>query len=169
VPRAVAFEHRIAAAVADPGVWDVSTSWTAQFPPPMLELLAAGQKAAFDRAIREASPRELATLTFRMRPYGFSSAYDTIKAAQTYTLAGVVDGIRCPMLITDPQGEHFWPGQSQRLYDALPGPKTLARFTAAEGGDLHCEPKATGLRAQRIFDWLDATLPPGAPAARPAK
>ena len=36
VPRAVAFEKRIAAAIADPGVVDVSTSWTATLPPPMI-------------------------------------------------------------------------------------------------------------------------------------
>ena len=62
------------------------------------------------------------------------------------------------MLICDPDDEAFWPGQSQQLYDALSGPKTLVKFTAAEGADLHCEPKAPGLRAQRIFDWLDDTL-----------
>jgi hypothetical protein len=44
VPRAVAFEKRIAAAIADPGVVDVSTSWTAALPKPMLELPKAGRK-----------------------------------------------------------------------------------------------------------------------------
>ena len=39
VPRAAAFEKRIAAAIADPGVVDVSTSWTASLPPPLLALL----------------------------------------------------------------------------------------------------------------------------------
>jgi len=77
---------------------------------------------------------------------------------QGYNLADVAKQIRCPMLITDAEGEQFWPGQSQKLYDALSGPKTLLKFTAAEGADLHCEPKAPGLRAQRIFDWLDQTL-----------
>src|SRR5919199_1122123 len=48
VPRAVAFEKRIAAAVADPGVIDVSASWTATLPPPMRELLKAGRKDEFD-------------------------------------------------------------------------------------------------------------------------
>jgi hypothetical protein len=28
----------------------------------------------------------------------------------------------------------------------------------AEGADWHCEPKALGLRDQRVFDWLDETL-----------
>jgi cephalosporin-C deacetylase-like acetyl esterase len=48
VPRAVAFEKRIAAAIADPGVVDVSTSWTASLPKPMIELLKAGRKEQFD-------------------------------------------------------------------------------------------------------------------------
>ena len=48
VPRAVAFEKRIAAAIADPGVVDVSTSWTATLPPPMLQLLKGGRKSEFD-------------------------------------------------------------------------------------------------------------------------
>lgn len=65
------------------------------------------------------------------------------------------------MAITDPEQEQFWPGQSRELYEALEGPRELIRFSAAEGAESHCEPKATGLRAQRIFDWLDATLQGG--------
>ena len=161
VPRAVAFEPRIAAAVADGGVWDVSTSWTDRLPPELVQLLDAGDKATFDAAIDEVmrqDPEMAAAVAFRTRPYGLPTLFDTIQAARQYTLAGVAQRIRCPLLITDPEGETFWPGQSQQLYDALPGPKALVQFTAAEGGDLHCEPKAPALRAQRIFDWLDATL-----------
>jgi hypothetical protein len=162
VPRAVAFEYRVAAAIADPGVWDVSTSWTAHLPPELKALLAAGDKAAFDAALQEGFEEdpELAGLqTFRSRPYGFASPYDAFKATEAYTLTGVADRIRCPMFIADPDGEQFWPGQSQQLYDALRSPNVLVPFTVAEGGDLHCEPKNPGLRAQRMFDWLDATLP----------
>ncbi|MBV9543255.1 MAG: prolyl oligopeptidase family serine peptidase, partial [Chloroflexi bacterium] len=163
VPRAVAFEHRVAAAVADPGVWDVSTSWgLAKFPPPLLQLFNAGNKTAFDQALQQglaSDPAAAATLAFRSRPFGFSSAFDTYTAVKQYALTNdIVDQIRCPMLIASPEGEQFWPGQSEQLYQALPGPKTLVAFTRAEGADLHCEPKAPGLRAQRIFDWLDATL-----------
>lgn len=46
VPRAVAFEKRIAAAIADPGVVDVSSSWTATLPPPLLELLKAARPSS---------------------------------------------------------------------------------------------------------------------------
>ena len=167
VPRAVAFEHRIAAAVADPGVMDVSTSWTRHLPPEMIALLDGGQKEQFDGYFFEGvDDATKAIYAFRARPYGLSSPYEVYRAVRQYTLAGIADGIRCPMLICDPEGEGFWPGQSQQLYDALPGPKTLVTFTAAEGADLHCEPKAPGLRAQRIFDWLDATLSVSGPDQR---
>ena len=162
VPRAVAFEPRIAAAVADPGVVDVSASWFAYLPPPMRQLLAAGQKEEFDRYMAEGlqdDPVAAGTLRFRMRPYGVRSYYDAYKLVEQYRLGDdVLQRIRCPMLVTDPDGEQFWPGQSQQLYEALPGPKELVRFTAAEGADLHCEPKTPGLRARRIFDWLDSVL-----------
>lgn len=159
VPRAVAFEKRVRAAIADPGVVDVSTSWTAALPPPMLDLLKAGHKDAFDSYMtRSLDPAFKAALAFRMRPYGFGSYYDTFKATMDYNLADVVGKIECPILITEPENEAFWPGQSRRLYDALTSPKTLVPFSKAEGADLHCEPKSYGLRDLRVFNWLDAVL-----------
>jgi Prolyl oligopeptidase family len=158
VPRAVAFEHRIAAAIADPGVTAVATSWLDHLPQPMLDLLQSGQKETFNQEMSEGSPDLKAMLRFRMRPYGLSSPYDVFKAMNAYSLKNVAGKIRCPMLITDPEGEQFWPGQSQALYEMLTCPKTLVRFTAEEGADVHCEPKAPGLRDLRVFDWLDETL-----------
>jgi hypothetical protein len=161
VPRAVAFERRIAAAVADPGVCDVSTSWFSHLPQDMQKLLERGQKEEFDGYIKEVMQTSASvryTVRFRMRPYGTDSPYEAYKLVRQYKLDGVADKIRCPMLVTDPDNEQFWPGQSRRLYKALTCPKELVSFTAAEGADSHCEPKALGLRNQRIFDWLGETL-----------
>jgi hypothetical protein len=158
IPRALAFENRVAAAIADPGVVDVSTSWVANLPQPMRELLRAGRKAEFDGYISKSSPADLATLRFRMRPFGFTSPYDTFKASQDYNLKDVAGRIRCPMLITAPQNESFWPGQSQKLFDMVTSPKQLIPFTASDGADLHCEPQGFGLRDLRVFNWLDRTL-----------
>jgi hypothetical protein len=106
-----------------------------------------------------ASSPMAATQAFRSRPYGFSSAFDNFTAVRQYALTDeLAKQISSPLLVTDPEGEQFWPGQSKKLYDALPGQKLLVPFTRAEGADLHCEPKAPGLRAQRVFDWLDVTL-----------
>ncbi len=46
VPRAVAFDKRIAAAIADPGVVDVSTSWTVSLPPPLLATVQVGPEGS---------------------------------------------------------------------------------------------------------------------------
>ena len=97
------------------------------------------------------------TLAFRMRPYGLETPYDVFEALRVYYLDGVAERIERPLFVTDREGEKFWPGQAQKLHGALRGPKELVRFTPEEGADGHCE-KALGLREQRIFDWLHATL-----------
>jgi dienelactone hydrolase len=155
VPRALAFEHRYAAAAADPGVVDVSESWTRHLPPEMLELLASGQDAAFDAAMAEieSSPDDARTWRFRARPYGVQGYAATYREVEKYTVADVAGRITTPLLITDPEGEQFWPGQPERLAALVPD-STLVRFTAAEGADGHCEPLGRALAAQRVFDWL---------------
>jgi hypothetical protein len=156
VPRALAFEKRIAAGIADPGVVDVSTSWTKNLPPPLLALMKAGRKAEFDQYLgKSLTPRARATLSFRMRPFGYTSYFDTYRAVLGYNLQEIAQNIRCPILITSPVDEAYWPGQSKQLYDLLTCPKKLQEFSQAEGADLHCEPKGTGIRDLRIFNWLD--------------
>jgi pimeloyl-ACP methyl ester carboxylesterase len=164
VPRAVAFERRIAAAVADPGVWDVGGSWRSHIPKTMLKELAEGERDKFNRNMdwgTRFSRSTRGSLAFRMRPFQLETPFDVYKALEEYTLDGVAERIECPILITDPEHEQFWPGDPEKLYEAVSTPsekKTLVRFTAAEGADSHCEPRALGLRDQRVFDWLDATL-----------
>jgi hypothetical protein len=162
VPRAVAFEDRIAAAVADPGVVDVSEAMTSQLPASMRKLLEQGNQKKFDSELHlvERFSKSLRyTMKFRSLPYGTSSPFEMFKLAGEYRLdAETAKQIRCPLLITDPENEQFWPGQSQRLAELVGGSATLMPFTAAEGADGHCEPRAPVLRAQRIFDWLDEQL-----------
>ena len=124
-------------------------------------MLDDGDQKAFDAYMDagiNASPQLRQTWKFRSRPYGLPSTYEVYKAAERFTLDGVADKIRCPTLLCDPEGEQFWPGQPRHLYDALTCPKELVSFAASEGASLHCEPVATGLRSQRIFDWLDEVL-----------
>jgi hypothetical protein len=171
VPRALAFEARFAAGVADPGVWDVATSWLDHVPGSMQKLLDKGDRDKFNRNMDfglRFSRSARGTIAFRMRPYGLDMPYDVFEALRAYNLDGVAERITVPLLVTDPDGEQFWPGQSRQLHDALTGPKRLVRFTAEEGADWHCEPKALALREQRIFDWLDETLGGAVPAPAPA-
>jgi hypothetical protein len=164
-PRAAAFEPRVGAVVADPGVMDVSTSWTDHLPQSLRRALDEGREERFDKNLalglrfNRLGRRELA---FRMRPYGTDDPYEAFRMVREYHLRDVAGRIACPVLITDPDDEQFWPGQSRELADAIGANATLIRFTAEEGGNWHCEPMTPGLRDQRVFDWLDGTLGAGA-------
>jgi hypothetical protein len=163
VPRALGFEHRLAAAVADPGVHNVSTSWTDPLPELMRKQLRDGKQGAFDREMHLAElfqPATTTTLTFRGKPYGLhnGSRFALYEKVAQYHLGDEIQKITTPLLITDPEDEQFWPGQSEQLYDRLPGPKELVKFTAQEGANRHCEPMARSLREARIFDWLEGYL-----------
>jgi hypothetical protein len=163
VPRAAAFEHRLAAVVADPGVVDVSTSWKAHIPTEMVALLEAEDETGFNTAMEQASSQMSTAMqqefAWRAKPYGEQpSVYATFRTAEQYRLGDHIKNIKAPMMITDPEGEQFWPGQSRQLYDALLGAKVLVPFTKAEGADLHIEPMGRSLVEQRMYDWLDKTL-----------
>jgi hypothetical protein len=160
LPRALAFEHRLVAAVADPGVVDVSTSWTGHLPPELLEVLHAGQKDVFNGIMQQvdADPAMARTMAFRSRPYGITDPFDVFTEVEKYQLRDVVGRISTPLLLTDPQDEQFWPGQSRQLYDLLPGAKAIIEFTQDEGANLHCQPMGRQLTHQRMFDWLEDRL-----------
>jgi hypothetical protein len=132
IPRALAFEHRFAAAVADPGVVDVSTAWMEPLPSPMRRELKQAKRAAFDRNMHVAerfSAKTRALMSFRGEPYG------------------VDDGSRFELYETVAQYR-------------LDGPREIVRFTAEEGAGRHCEPLASALRDARVFDWLDGLPAP---------
>jgi hypothetical protein len=163
VLRALAFEHRIAAGIADPGVMDVSTTIVGKYPPEMLQLVEDGKQEEFDNMMAEGlkymDKAMRQTVEWRMKPYGTDSFYEWIKMSQQYHVRNVIGQIQCPMFIADPDDEQFWPGQSQEVYDALTCPKTIVRFMREEGANWHCEPKARGLYDQRMFDWLATVMP----------
>jgi hypothetical protein len=136
----------------------------------MLKRLEAGERDKFSKNM--ALPMRFSrtirgTVQFRARPFGLETLFDVYRALEEYNLEGVAERIRCPILITDPEQEQFWPGQPEKLHEAVGSRnKRLVRFTAAEGAESHCEPKALALRDERIFDWLDETL--GVAAGRSA-
>lgn len=164
VLRALAFEKRLKAGIADPGVMDVSAATTARFPSRMLKLLENGNREEFDKEMRlgmKVAGREARqTLAWRMKPYGTDSYYDWIMESKKFNARDVIKRIECPVFVADPEDEQFWPGQPREVYEALECPKTLVKFTREEGANWHCEPKARSLYDQRMFDWLAGVLPP---------
>ncbi len=162
VPRSLAFEHRIAAAVADPGVVDVATSWTDHMPKSMVKLLHDGDSEKFDKEMAFGMRLPGAgknAWSFRARPYNRTGYFDTMVEVLKYNVTDVAGSITTPLLITSPEDEQFWPGQSEKLASLVPGETELVGFTAAEGANFHCQPLARLLTEQRMFDWLARQAP----------
>jgi pimeloyl-ACP methyl ester carboxylesterase len=164
-PRAAAFEHRIAALIADPGQWDEGPAILARLP------LTDEQKAAFpniDPALLDPfeawlrSPEAPAMLRWSLVQRGFwvngvDSLYAYAVDMMRYELSPVAKDIACPTFLSwaeaDPVADY-----APELYAAITAPKVLAPFTMAEGAGMHTEALARTLYDQRMFDWLDETL-----------
>jgi hypothetical protein len=163
ITRAVAFERRMVAAVADPGVVDVSAQWIAHLPKELLDLLESGQKDAFNTAMAKAqansSPEAARTFAFRSKPYGKADPFDLFTAVRKYQVRDVAAQISTPLLILNPDNEQFFPGQPRQLYDLLPGEKDIIEFTQSQGANFHCQPTGRQLTHTQMLDWLADRLP----------
>jgi hypothetical protein len=161
ITRAVAFEHRMVAAVADPGAVDLSEGWTKHLAPPVRELLQSGQKDAFNAALAKAStnPAVARAFAFRSKPYGASNGFDLFTEVEKYQVRDVVGQITTPLLVLDPEDEQFFPGQPQELYDMLPNEKDILKFTRAQGANFHCQPLNRRFTNTLVLDWLQDHLP----------
>jgi hypothetical protein len=160
VVRAAAFEHRLAAVVADPGLVHVITGW--HFPAVLRRLVREGQRQAVNegwaQVMHGANAWERFTVAKRSEIYRPRDAFDLIAKLEQFTNADVAHLVRAPTLVTDYELEQFSPGQPRQLYRLLRAPKKLVRMTAAEGAQYHDAPMAPRRRNEVVFDWLDETL-----------
>ncbi len=160
VTRALAFEHRFVAAAVDPGVMDVSAPWLTYLPPQLVAVLKAGDKEVFNAAMAEAAknPKMAEVMAARGRPFAKPTAYDTFAAALEYNLRDVIGRIKTPLLITDPDEETFWPGQSKELYEKLTGERELLHFSRDDGANWHCEPMGRVAVELKMLDYFQDHL-----------
>lgn len=160
VTRALAFEHRFVAAVIDPGVMDVSVPWLTYLPTHLSNALAAGERDEFNVAWAEAEkdPKIAEAMLARGRPYGKPTAFDTFSAALNYNLRDSIVRIKTPILITDPDEEAFWPGQSEQVYDKLSGDREIVRFSREDGANWHCEPMGRIDVELKMLDFFQEQL-----------
>src|ERR687897_1269620 len=93
-----------------------------------------------------------------MLTFGIDSPYELVKNSSKFTLNEIAQNIRCPTLVLDAEKDDSFPGQPQKVYDALTCPKKYILFTVEEGAEEHCQCGAPSLSNQRIFDWVDETL-----------
>jgi len=166
-PRAAAFEPRLAALIANDGLYDYAATYLAAVPPAQREAFLAMIKAppgpspldTMLTGIMNSSPTARWSFIHGMYAFGAATPRAYLAAALAYNLRdGVAEKISCPTLVCDAEGDLFFKGQPQALFDHLTCKKTMLRFTDAEGAGAHCEIGAGRLAFARMFDWLDETL-----------
>ena len=162
-PRAAAFEKRIAALIANDGIYDYGAANLTHVPAGMRaaleQSLTAKEAPEVDKMIvasMEASPTVAWAITHGMYVMGAPAPRAYIAAALAYNLRdGVAEAITCPTLVCEAEGDIFFRGQPQQLFDHLTCPRTLMRFTESEGAGAHCQPGAGRLAYARMYDWVD--------------
>jgi alpha-beta hydrolase superfamily lysophospholipase len=166
-PRAAAFEPRLAACIANDGLYDYAAPYLAAVPPAQRDTFIAMIQAPpgpspLDQLLTgmmRASPTARWSFAHGMYSFGVATPRAYLAAVMAYNLRdGIAEKIRCPTLVCDAQGDLFFKGQPRALFDHLTCKKTLLTFTEAEGAGAHCEVGAGRLAFARIFDWLDETL-----------
>jgi hypothetical protein len=122
----------------------------------MLTAKEAPQVDTMIAAAMKAFPTVAWGITQGMYAMGAPTPRAYLAAAQDFNLRnGVAEAISCPTLYFEAEGDIFFNGQPQELFDHLTCPKTYMRFTESEGAGAHCPVGASRLAFARMYDWLD--------------
>lgn len=174
--RAAAFEHRIAALIADPGM-DMAEvlvdsmgpflermSQDPNFKPDksnVKEIISGGARY-IDEAMQGAMSASVSLRWFvqnGMYAFGAKTPSDYMLKMLEYTLGGVSGKIKCPTLVCNgEQDEKKYPGMAKGIYDSLTCPKKYVLFTNAEGAGAHCQLGASRYGNQVKLDWIGGEL-----------
>jgi dienelactone hydrolase len=162
-PRGASGEPRIAALIADPGTWSIAEGFrdlvVSKFGVPRE---AAADLGALDPAVidkMDAFIRDSRRLNWKVVQRGFwvhgvNDLRAYLTSTELFTMRGRANLIRCPTLITKAEYDTL-AADAEAFFDALECPKTLMRFSAAEGAGGHCEMGNRSLLNGRVLDWLD--------------
>jgi esterase/lipase len=158
-PRAAAFEHRLAACVANPGQFDL---YGAKRPSPkdwanMLENPIKTNQQLRSNMAKNASFRWW--IENGMFTTGAKTPLAFMRFWGEFTLLDEVCNIQCPTLVIGSNKDHFLTLDDSRvLYDKLTCPKTFLSFLGRNQANRHCQVGALITGMGRILDWLDEVL-----------
>lgn len=159
--RAAAVDHRLAACICDPPLWDMLGGMV-----PLAAKLGSPEAAAHLPEISEEAAAKIQTaiesnrgLTWKIikRGYWVNGATDLpsyFHAIAPFTMDGYAKDIECPFFASNAEGDPVAMGV-EPFVAALSCPTTLVPFTAAQGAGGHCEMQNRWLLNQTWLDWLD--------------
>jgi hypothetical protein len=165
-PRVAAFEHRLAAVVADPGQIDVGVKFSGVMARFGLDADAIARLPELDpddeRKIMSVVDADR-SLRWKIIQRGFwtngaSDLSSWLAEMDKWKLdAQTVAQIRTPMLVTSADND-MASSNAKELFEAISAPKHFIHFTEADGAGMHCEVLNRSMANRQIFDWVGETL-----------
>jgi pimeloyl-ACP methyl ester carboxylesterase len=160
--RAAAYEPRFKAAILFDGVWSFYDSILGILSPEAKEALDNEDADTYNDLIDKAMAANTQlrwTFTQGTFSFGVTTAYELTLESKKMTLdGGVAERISCPTLVMEADGDQFFRGQPEHVFQALTAPKTFARFGVEDGAENHCQSGALAYKDEVVFNWLDDTL-----------
>ena len=160
--RAAAYEPRIARVVAYDVVWDALGCFTRHFPDEFRQMVLDGRKDEVNAAIeaaRQTSDLVEWAVSHGMYINGSETPFDYLNTMSRFNTRELSPLIKQDVLVLAGENDHFIPVE---YYDLQIKALTNARsvkgrmFTAAEGGDQHCQVGNLDLAWEEIIGWLDS-------------
>jgi alpha-beta hydrolase superfamily lysophospholipase len=164
-PRAASGEHRLAACIADPGLWSMTSGLRAFCIKLGVRAEAAANPGEIDQPLLDRmwqviiNDRKL-RWTIVQRGFwvnGVENLRDYLRCIELFTMEHRAELIRCPTLITLAEDDPL-AASAQTFFDALRCPKELVRFSSKEGASNHCEMMNRSSLNRKVLDWLDAVF-----------
>jgi alpha-beta hydrolase superfamily lysophospholipase len=160
-PRAASGERRLAACIADPGLWSVASGLRAFCERLGVPAEAAANPASIEQPLLDkmwqaiTGDRKL-RWTIIQRGFwvnGVENLREFLRCITYFTLDDRAELIRCPTLVTHAEDDPLT-ASAQNLFEALRCPKELVRFSSAAGAGGHCEMINRSAVNRRVADWL---------------
>ncbi len=166
--RAASAEHRLAACIADPGLYGIREGMLAR-----LELLQVAESLLENfpdipddilvPIEQLADSSRLLHWFLKQRGFwahGVDSIGEYVRAINDFTLAGHLEDVHCSTLVTAAESDPLSSSASRVLEEITGAHAELVDFTAAEGAGHHCEWLNRSRFEQVAYDWLDRRLRP---------
>lgn len=159
--RGASGEHRLAACIADPGLFGMTAgmigrlraagvpeSAIAAFPDLPDEVLTT-----VERGIAANRGQRWAIIQRGFMVHGVTSLAGYLAAIAPFTLDGRLADIRCPTLLCAAENDPL-SATADLVAEGMTAPTTRLDFLAGEGAGDHCEMGSRALFDLRAYDWL---------------
>ncbi|RTL11081.1 MAG: alpha/beta fold hydrolase [Neisseriaceae bacterium] len=159
-PRAVSFEHRIKACIANGGVVNFYAAMYKTLPPELLALSESSPEL-FNQKISEIGKNNV-NVYWAFENGKWTMGVDTnaefIQKVKSFNSEEVCGNITCNMLVIDSRKDMFFDEQPRKLFDMLNSPKEYIIFDENSPGQYHCQMGASEFSNEILYSWLDRVI-----------